>query len=313
MDGANGSSLQLDFLYQATRVQSGIETLMKATVLLSVSISFIYLNSIMFLALRSRSSFSEMSRYILFSQMLINDSILLMITSLLYSLALVNLTLTKAVCSLFVMVSAVSFNVSPLNLAVMSLERYVAICFPLHHPSIATPGRTKIVIVVIWLLSSVNFLIEIFFSAVSDPYFLTGHVYCTREQLFVAKWQYDMCQGFNSFFFVTVGITIIYTYGGIMVAARSIKAQKASRTVLLHLIQLGLCLTSFLYGTIERALAVFSSSLFINLRYLNFLFILLLPRCLSPLIYGLRDESVRSVFFCYLRCSARRTKPITIH
>ncbi|MFT7818397.1 olfactory receptor 2L2-like [Arapaima gigas] len=308
---ANDSSLGLDFSYQAVWVKRGPDEITEATLLVSVSLSFIYLNSVMFLALRSKSSFCEMSRYILFSQMLVSDSILLVATMLLYSMALVNFTLTKAVCSIFVLVTAVTFNVSPMNLAVMSLERYVAICFPLRHADIATPRRTKISIAVVWLLSSVNFITEILFSVISDPDFFGARVYCARKQLLVAKWQYDMYQGFNGFFFVTVGVTIIYTYGGIVAAARSIKAQKASRTVLLHLVQLGLCLTSFLYSSIERALATFSSSLINSLHYLNFLLVLVLPRCLSPLIYGLRDDSIRPIFLHRLRCGPRRVKPAT--
>uniref|UniRef100_A0A8C9T7C6 G-protein coupled receptors family 1 profile domain-containing protein n=1 Tax=Scleropages formosus TaxID=113540 RepID=A0A8C9T7C6_SCLFO len=270
---------------------------------------FLYVNILMIFTFFKKEAFRTDTRYILFAHMLLVDSSLLATTDLALLLIYFQCIMPYIACMVLNLLMIWLEFCTPLTLVAMCLERYVAICKPLRYDAISTPRTRLIVIVVIWLLSSVNFLIEIFFSAVSDPYFLTGHVYCTREQLFVAKWQYDMCQGFNSFFFVTVGITIIYTYGGIMVAARSIKAQKASRTVLLHLIQLGLCLTSFLYGTIERALAVFSSSLFINLRYLNFLFILLLPRCLSPLIYGLRDESVRSVFFCYLRCTCLHPPP----
>ena len=82
-------------------------------------------------------------------------------------------------------------------------------------------------------------------------------------------------------------------------------AKKAHRTVLLHLIQLGLCLTSFVYGSIERALSMMAGSdiaLFKQLKYVNFLIVLIVPRCLSPLIYGLRDDAVRPLFkyyFCY--------------
>src|SRR4029434_2997986 len=87
-------------------------------------------------------------------------------------------------------------------------------------------------------------------------------------------------------------------------------ARKAHKTILLHLVQLVLCVNTFIYGTIERALAMTSNSrLFMDLRYLNFLFVLILPRCLSPLIYGLRDDAVRPLFLFYLQCSTHRVKP----
>ncbi len=106
-----------------------------------------------------------------------------------------------------------------------------------------------------------------------------------------------------------VAVIIIATYISIMVTARSISsdkdsAKKALKTVLLHLIQLGLCLTSFLYTSIERTLYMMtgSNSLFINLVYLNDLIVLILPHFLSPLIYGMRDEAAWPLFkyfFCY--------------
>ncbi|XP_029106942.1 odorant receptor 131-2-like [Scleropages formosus] len=314
MVGLNGSALDIDFLqYQPFMVMIEWPTYIKASFVMMISVLFIYFNSIMFFGICSKPTLCETSRYILFSQMLLNDSIHLVLGSLLYCFSLSNVTLTRVICSVIILLSSTTFRNAPLNLAAMSLERYVAICFPLRHADIASPRRTGITIVVVWFLGSVNFVIDIFISAITDNQYLTGYVYCTRERLFLAKWQYDMYQGFNGFFFAVVGLTIIYTYGGILVAARSIKAQKASRTVLLHLTQLGLCLTSFLFGTIERALAVFSSSLFNNLRYLNFLFILLLPRCLSPLIYGLRDESICPLFLYYLRCGPWKVKPVTAH
>ncbi|MFT7818396.1 mu-type opioid receptor-like [Arapaima gigas] len=316
MAGLNGSSLDLDieFLqYQSMSVTMEWSVYIKALLVMMISLLFISFNSIMFLAICSKVTLCETSRYILFGQMLLNDSILMVFSSLLYCFSLSNVSFIRVFCSAIMLLSSTTFRNSPLNLAVMSLERYVAICFPLRHADIATPGRTGVAIAVVWFLGSINFVIDIFVSATSDKQFLTGYVYCTRERLLVAKWQYDMYQGFNGFFFTAVGLTIIYTYGGIVAAARSIKAQKASRTVLLHLVQLGLCLTSFLYSSIERALATFSSSLINSLRYLNFLLLLVLPRCLSPLIYGLRDDSIRPIFLHRLRCGPRRTKPAAEH
>ncbi|XP_048839990.1 odorant receptor 131-2-like [Brienomyrus brachyistius] len=310
MADQNGSSLELSFLqYQFTKETTNLLTTIISSVVLSISLLFISLNLVMFLAIRSKPSFHETSRYILFGQMLLSDSIHLGFATFLYLCNLIKLSLMKVLCSMIVLVSSTTFRISPLTLAVMCLERYVAICFPLRHTDIATPGRTNVAIAVVWFLGSVNSVIDVIFLAATDGEFLTKNIYCTHESLFLAKWQFDVFQGFNGFFFVAVGIIIIGTYTGIMIAARSIKAKKASRTVLLHLVQLGLCLTSFLYSSIERALSTVTLASFKFPRYLNFLFLLLLPRCLSPLIYGLRDEGVRPLFLSYLRCGHWRIKP----
>ncbi len=94
--------------------------------------------------------------------------------------------------------------------------------------------------------------------------------------------QLDKTQGFYVLYFVFVAVIIIFTYISIMITARSVSsdkdsAKKALKTVLLHLIQLGQCLISFLYTIINKALymVIESSSLFINLRYLNFIIVII--------------------------------------
>jgi hypothetical protein len=204
----------------------------------------------------------------------------------------------------------------------MSLERYVAICFPLRHCNIATPKRTGIAIGIIWFLSSINIIADIILAFSVNPNYLADIAFCTLEKLYIAKWQLYKYQAFDVVYFVSVAVIIIFTYISIMITARSVSsdkdsAKKALKTVLLHLIQLGLCLTSFLYTIIERTLYMMTgsnSSLFINLRYLNYLIVLILQRCLSPLIYGMRDEAVWPLFkyfFCY--CSGKVRPSVIIH
>ncbi|XP_036444805.1 odorant receptor 131-2-like [Colossoma macropomum] len=282
----------------------------KLVVAMLTTLFSVYINCIMLYSLKSKRVFKESPRYILFAHMLFNDSIHLILTSLFYALAVAFLKLAKAVCSLILFLSTTTFLNAPLNLAVMSLERYVAIHFPLRHAEIATQKRTYIAICFVWLFGCVNILTDIILAAVMDPNFFYMQMYCSREQIFIKPWQLDLYNGCNVFYFVSVTVIIIFTYISIMITARSMSsnkdsANKAHRTVLLHLIQLGLCLTSFVYGSIERALYLMAggdTALFKHLRYLNFLIVLILPRCLSPLIYGLRDDAVRPLFkyyFCY--------------
>ncbi|KAM9451150.1 odorant receptor 131-2-like [Clarias gariepinus] len=284
-----------------------------------LSLFFIYLNIIMIYSLWSKPVFKETSRYILFAHMLLNDSIHLL-TSLLLVFSLSFFKLVTAVCVFIVSVSGTTFRNAPLNLAVMSLERYVAICFPLKHVQIATQRRTHVAIGIIWVIGSINYVIDVFYIIVIDSKYFTSHVFCVRETLFIKQWQTDVFRGFNIVYFVSVSMIILFTYISILITARSIScnkdsAIKAHKTVLLHLIQLGLCLTSFLYASIEQAASMLGNSkLFVDLRYLNYLFVLLLPRCLSPLIYGLRDDAVRPLFVYYFLCATGKHKPtVNVH
>ncbi|XP_031427460.1 odorant receptor 131-2-like [Clupea harengus] len=321
MDGTNSSSQQLLFVHQQMfQVQLNEGPLTKLAVAIVMSVLFIWINCLLLFTLSRKQAFRETPRYVLFSHMLCNDSIQLLFTSLLYILSMSYLQIPRAACSLALFVSSATFLNAPLNLALMSLERYVAICFPLQHATIATPAATAVGILIIWFLGGVNVVIDILYAVARDGSFFSERMFCTRERIFMAPWQADVFQGFNAFYFVAVTLIIVFTYISVMVVARSASsnkesAKKAHRTLLLHLIQLGLCLNSFLYGIIERALAMTSSSrLFMDLRYLNYLFVLILPRCLSPLIYGLRDDAVRPLFLYYVRCGAQKVKPfVTAH
>ncbi|XP_027013617.2 odorant receptor 131-2-like [Tachysurus fulvidraco] len=320
MSGTYNSSTEILFVQQIIQVVLTEGQIMKVICAILMSIFFICFNVIMVFTLWSKPVFRETPRYILFINMLINDSIQLLFTSMLYIFSLILLQLVTATCAFIVFVSVTTFRNAPLNLAVMSLERYVAICFPLRHAEIATQKRTHIAIGVIWFIGSINFIIDLFYVGVMDHKFLTSQILCTRERLFITKWQAEALQAFSIFYFVSVSVIILFTYISILITARSISsnkgsAAKAHKTVLLHLIQLVLCLTSFLYGLIERAAAMAgSSSLFLDLRYLNYLFVLILPRCLSPLIYGLRDEAIRPLFIYYFCCATgKRRSTVNVH
>ncbi|XP_061103939.1 odorant receptor 131-2-like [Conger conger] len=282
-------------------------------VILATAVFFCFLNGIMFFILWSKPKFREDSRYILFAHMLINDSVHLMGIIVLYLFTLAYLHVSKAVCSILVLITAVTYNNTPLNLAVISLERYVAIRFPLRHTEIATQRRTAVAIGLMWFISSVNILIELFYIIALDPHFFTAPVFCIREQLLIEEWQLTVYSGLNFFFLVVVALTILYIYVQITLVAKSAStnkdsANKARKTVLLHMFQLGLCITSLLFALFEALIAKTATGLFVPLQFLNFFCLLVLPRCLSPLIYGLRDNAIRPLFLRYFRCNPTTLK-----
>uniref|UniRef100_A0AAR2INN1 G-protein coupled receptors family 1 profile domain-containing protein n=1 Tax=Pygocentrus nattereri TaxID=42514 RepID=A0AAR2INN1_PYGNA len=312
---SNESTVEVVFIHQQMfTLVLNEKTITKYVVVMLLPSFFIYVNGVMLFALRSKRVFKESPRYILFAHMLFTDSVHLFFSSMLYCFALVLLKVVTAGCAIIVFVSGTTFFIAPLNLAVMSLERYVAIHFPLRHTEIATRKRTYIAIILIWCISSINVMFDVLLGVVMDRNFLTSLMYCFRDQIFIKPWQLDLYNGCNIFYFVSVTAIIIFTYISIMITARSMSsnkdsAKKAHRTVLLHLIQLGLCLTSFVYGSIERALSLIAGSdtaLFKHLKYVNFLFVLIVPRCLSPLIYGLRNDAVRPLFKYYFCCGSTK-------
>ncbi|KAM9499624.1 odorant receptor 131-2-like [Salvelinus alpinus] len=289
---------------------------------LSVSpcLLFLYINTIMLYSLKSKPVFRETSRYILFGNLLFADTILLVTSQLLYILAVAGLFVIRYICVVIVLVAIFTSGVSPLNLSVMSLERYVAICYPLRHASIVTPGTTGVVIAVVWILCSLNTIIKLVMLLVleSMPLDQLMQGFCSTSELFQLKIHNQVDNVFISIVFMAVGFIIIYSYIAIMMVAKSASSDKdtntkARNTVLLHLIQLGLSLSSTLVPTIVSALKSRAMDKATQIEYIVFIILIILPRCLSPLIYGLRDKTFRHILMYHLTCGLRCTvKPIKI-
>lgn len=218
----NGSSAQqVIFVHQQMfQVQLNEGPLTKLVVSIVMSLLFIWVNCLLLFTLSRKLAFRETPRYVLFSHMLCNDSIQLLFTSTLYILSMSYTQVHRGACYLLLLVSSSTFLNAPLNLALMSLERYAAICFPLHHGNVATPSSTAVGILAIWILGAANVVIDILYALAKDGGDLGRRMFCTRERVFVASWQADTFQGFNACYFVLVTLIIVFTYISVMVAAR---------------------------------------------------------------------------------------------
>uniref|UniRef100_A0AAY5JZ99 G-protein coupled receptors family 1 profile domain-containing protein n=1 Tax=Esox lucius TaxID=8010 RepID=A0AAY5JZ99_ESOLU len=268
---------------------------------LSVSpcLLFLYINMVMLYSLKSKPVFRETPRYILFGNLIFADTILLMNGQLLYILAVAGLYIMRYTCVVIVMVANFIGNVSPLNLFVMSLERYVAICYPLRHSSIITPRTTGLVIAAMWALSFLNIITKLTMLLVLEslPLDQVMNEYCSGNKLFNLGIHSQVDNVLHSILFTIVGFIIIYTYITLMLIAKSASTDKdsnnkARNTVLLHLIQLCLSLSSTLHHNIVSALKSMGLDKASQIEYILFITVIILPKCLSPLIYGLRDKII---------------------
>ncbi|XP_067112885.1 odorant receptor 131-2-like [Osmerus mordax] len=279
----------------------------------SPSFVFLYINGIMLFTLRSKSVFRQTPRYLLLYNLLFADTFQLAMGQLLLILALPPVFVTHYTCTIMVLLTVTVTAVSPLNLAVMSLERYVAVCFPLRHSAIVTVNNTGVSIGLMWALSSIDPLIRLILLILYDN-FSVGEImqrFCAMEALFHSTVAHDYDKAFTAISFTFVGIIIMCSYFGVMIVARSASSDKASttkarNTVLLHMIQLLLCLSTtlagLLLGYIDRFLTLNQTARTV-VSYIFFICFVTLPRCLSSLIYGLRDQTIRLVFLHHLRCA----------
>ncbi|XP_053561589.1 odorant receptor 131-2-like [Bombina bombina] len=247
----------------------------------------------------------ENARYILFAHMLFSDTIYLVLGLFLHFTSTYLVFIPVPICYILVTVSSTTFKVTPYNLAVMALERYAAICFPLRHAELSSKQSAKVAIALIWVVGLLpNFVDFIFLTSSADKNFFSLSVKCTRQDVTITAAQSNIRFFTHTFTFSTVGLIIIVTYIKIMMVALSIdtnkSASKAGKTVMLHAIQLMLCMLAFSYTLTEMYFKAYAD----YLPILNFSILMCLPRLLSPLIYGIRDEVFRSYINKFLLCNA---------
>ncbi|KAG8008331.1 Olfactory receptor 2T6 [Nibea albiflora] len=219
---------------------------------------FLYINGIMLFALLSKPLLLESSRYILFGHLLLTESLQLMFSLVLYLFAVTLVKIISYACIVVTLLAAIAVKISPLNLAVMSLERYVAICFPLRHADLATTRTMQMAIAVMWTMASLDSFIQLFLFFSLENTTFTLPRFCMRNTVLRLQIYSTMNKTFTILYFVLVSMIIIYTYIAIIItvktsSSKASKSNKAHKTVLLHLVQLCLCLMSTLFNMINTS------------------------------------------------------------
>uniref|UniRef100_UPI0037E8791F odorant receptor 131-2-like n=1 Tax=Semicossyphus pulcher TaxID=241346 RepID=UPI0037E8791F len=288
-----------------------LERVMFSTLVAVTGCMLLFINGTMLFTLRSKPVFSETSRYVLLYNLLVADTLQMAMSQLLYVLSACRLMLPYPICGLLIMFARLTTDISPLTLVVMSLERYIAVCYPLRHAAIIPIRNTLVAIIGVWAFSSLNVLTHLLLLLqfpFEDLESLQMKEFCSKLQMYLVPMSYVYNQAYTCFLFITAGVAITSSYIGVVVAARSASTDKESahkvcKTLLLHLFQLGLSLMSMMHTTLLIAISeIVRRSLFVYIMSVFYVFVYILPRCLSALIYGLRDQTIRPVFFSNLCC-----------
>ncbi|XP_076002354.1 odorant receptor 131-2-like [Genypterus blacodes] len=259
--------------------------------------SFFCINLLQVTTFFKKELFRTTMRYILFANTLLSDSLFLIITNVLLVCSFFHVVLETTLCLFVYIVSSLCIYTTPITLTAMTLERYVAICMPLRHGELCTTRNSLHCILIIHSISSIplSVFLSIFFASAS-PSVYTQYLTCAVEIFILHSWQQHLRSAINQVYFLIMFVIIVFCYVKIMRVARVASGEnpastkKGLQTVALHAFQLMLCLISLWCPFIEAALLQIDFMLFVNVRYFNYIVFILAPRCLSPLIYGLRDE-----------------------
>ncbi|XP_024132812.1 odorant receptor 131-2-like [Oryzias melastigma] len=287
-----------------------IKIINNRVIIVQVSIAlFLSINFFLISTFFRREVFYTTMRYILFAVTLLSDCLFLILTDSLLVLSYFDSTMDMWLCLIMYIILSVYSFVTPLTLTAMTLERYVAICMPLRHAELCTPHGALQLIFIIHSISAVSCTVNLsIFVPVVSPSFFTQRKVCSVEMFILFSWQGHLRSAVGQFYFLLMLIVIVFSYVKILKVAKTASGEnkkstwKGLRTVILHGFQLLLGLIQLWCPFIEAAVLKIDLILYINVRFFNYIIFFLAPRCLSPLIYGLRDELFFQALKSYALC-----------
>ncbi|KAM9751012.1 odorant receptor 131-2-like [Menidia menidia] len=288
-----------------------LRTIIISTLSIVPSCVFLVINGTMLFVLRSKLVFRETCRYILLYNLLLADTLQLAQSQLLFLLSVCRVRLAYSLCTVLNMLANLTTGISPLTLVLMPLERYVAVCWPLRHATVITVRTTTAAILAIWSVSSLSNLTRVLLF-LSFPFEelerLQVRDLCSNIALVSSSLTDSYDKAYTCVLFVSAALAAVSSYIGVIMAARSAStdkalAHRARTTLLLHLVQLGLSLSSTVYLPLVTALSrVSTKTAFLWVHNVFYVCFIIFPRCLSSLVYGLRDQTIRPVLVNHICC-----------
>ncbi|XP_037631560.1 odorant receptor 131-2-like [Sebastes umbrosus] len=295
---------------------NSLAVIIKVCVVIPFFCVFLCCIAVMLHIFASHRQYLDTTRYILFAYMLINDTLQLLSSVLLFLFVMGQVKFAIVFCVPLLFISTAAFQNTPLILATMSLERYVAIFYPLQRPVAWRSDRIWIIILSLWLISCISSMIN-YSVGESDPAvdILSTPFLCKTTVINSSPIQALFRATVNILFFAVVAVVILFTYVRILLETRKLRQDKVSvskamHTVLLHSFQLLLCMLAFTVPITESLIVLHANWLKEDIAFFNYFCFILTPRFLSPLIYGFRDQSLRGCIRRTFLCCSDKVKPV---
>ncbi|XP_067442338.1 odorant receptor 131-2-like [Thunnus thynnus] len=286
----------------------------KNVIVVVLGITINYINATMVHTFNKHHILKLNPRYILFIHLVFNDMIQLTTSITLFVFTYTFHTIYVSLCCLLILPAVFTTQNTPLNLAFMAAECYIAVCIPLRYNYICTVKRTYIVIGIVWTMSSLSVLPDVFILLATEPLeFLHARVFCKRDGVFRSIYSLRKRDASHIFFLVVVWITLFYTYFRILFVAKAADtdAKKARNTILLHGFQVLLCMITYVQPMLRDFLIYLFPGGVASINFVIFIINQILPRFVSPIVYGLRDNTFRKYFKRYLLCTINENSHAT--
>ena len=284
------------------------EALVKNLIIVILGIVINCINGIIVLTFCKNSVFHSDSRYILYMNLVVNDMILIYVSVTMHVLIHAYPNFNVSMCCTLVVTGSTTHMNTPIILAGMAIERYIAICKPLHHAQICTVRRTCIIIALTWGVGFVPAVADVIIVLATRPIgFFSSVIFCFSLNLYNTRYHEEKVKVVQALYMSFVWLTLIYTYFMIFRTARSAKgdtasAKKAQNTILLHGAQLLLCMLSYITPLSDAVLISFFPMHRSKITFLCYLITNIIPRLLTPLIYSVRDQTFAKHMSKYYSC-----------
>ncbi|XP_062270757.1 odorant receptor 131-2-like [Scomber scombrus] len=308
----NSSSYSYNVSSSLSYRDSTSTAVVKNVIVVALGFTINYINGTLIHTFRKHQIFYVNPRYILFIHLVLNDIIQLTTTISLFVFSYIFYKINTSVCCLIITLAVFTTLNTPLNLAVMAVECYIAICLPLRHSVLCTIKRTYILIGWIWAMSAATTLPDVFIILATERLKLFySTIFCERENFFRHPISLKKRDASYIIYLISVWLTLFYTYFKIFFAAKAAKevkssdgdAKKARNTILLHGFQLILCMLTFVTHVFKKTLFYWFPKYYAHALFACYIIIQMLPRFVSPVVYGLRDKTFRHHLKKYLLCS----------
>ncbi|XP_071782502.1 odorant receptor 131-2-like [Centroberyx gerrardi] len=252
----------------------------KNVIVVVLGISINYINATMIHTFNKQQIFKMNPRYILFIHLVINDMIQLTISISLFIFTYVFDTINVSLCCLLILPAIFTTQNTPLNVTFMAVECYIAVCL--------------------------SVLPDLFILLATEPLtFFHARVYCARDNVFRSTYSLEKRDASHIIFLVLVWLTLFYTYFKILFAAKAANADatKARNTILLHGFQVLLCMITYVRPMLIQVLTYLFPAGVASANFAIFTINQILPRFVSPIVYGLRDMTFRKYLQRHLLCT----------
>ncbi|XP_076849485.1 odorant receptor 131-2-like [Brachyhypopomus gauderio] len=293
------------------------QAVVKNIVIVSLGLIINCVNGMLVVTFFRNTVFHSDPRYILYINLVVNDILMICISVTLYVLTYTLPNVNVSVCCTLLVLGSTTHMNTPLNLAGMAIERYIAICKPLHHSQICTVNRTYILICLMWTIGAIPPLVDVIIIAALQPLsFFNSLIYCQPIIVYNTKYNVQKTIATQCLYMSVVWIMIFYTYFRVLFIARIASsghhhpsAKKARNTILLHGGQLLLCMLSYVTPVLDMVLIQFFPAQRTLISFVNYLLTNIIPRLLSPLIYGIRDQTFLRHIKGYFSCKVVKVTP----